>query len=105
MDIVALFNCLQPSVPSTTLRQLSRIALALLVMTGRVAMLGLSRWAGQGGSYRTVQRFFATVIPGGILSGVFFRPHVYCPDEVSLAAGDDGIVTQAGKCTHGLDRF
>ena len=50
MDIVALFHCLQPYVPSTTLRQLSRIALALLVMTGRVTMLGLSRWAGPGGS-------------------------------------------------------
>jgi len=30
----------------------------MLVMTGRVTMLGLARWAGKGGSYRTVQRFF-----------------------------------------------
>jgi putative transposase len=105
MDIVALFHCLQPSVPSTTLRQLSRIALALLVMTGRVTMLGLSRWAGQGGSYRTVQRFFATVIPWAILFWVFFRHHVYCPADVYLAAGDEVIVTKAGKHTHGLDRF
>src|SRR5262244_4186017 len=105
MDIVALFHCLQPSVPSTTLHQLSRIALALLVMTGRVTMLGISRWAGKGGSYRTVQRFFSTVIPWAILFWVFFRHHVYCPDEVYLAAGDDVIVTKAGKHTHGLDRF
>ena len=105
MDIVALFHCLQPSVPSTTLRQLSRIALALLVMTGRVTMLGLSRWAGQGGSYRTVQRFFATVIPWAILFWVFFRHHVYCPADVSLAAGDAVMVTTAGKHTQGLDRF
>ena len=60
MDIVTLFHCLRPSLPSTTWRQLSRIALALLVMTGRVTMLGISRWAGKGGSYRTVQRFFST---------------------------------------------
>jgi hypothetical protein len=105
MDIVALFHCLQPSVPSTTWRQLSRIALALLVMTGRVTMLGISRWAGKSGSYRTVQRFFSTVIPWGILFWVFFRQHVYCPDDVYLAAGDEVIVTKAGKCTHGLDRF
>src|SRR5712692_1086105 len=59
MDSVALFQCLQLYVPSTTLHQLSRIALALLVMTGRVTMLGISRWAGPGGSYRTVQRFFS----------------------------------------------
>ena len=105
MDIVALFHCLQPYVPSTTLRQLSRIALALLVMTGRVTMLGLSRWAGKGGSYRTVQRFFATVMPWAILFWVFFRQHVYCPDDVYLAVGDEVIVTKAGKHTHGLDRF
>jgi putative transposase len=73
MDIVALFQCLRPSLPLTTWRQLSRIALALLVMTGRVTMLGISRWAGKGGSYRTVQRFFATVIPWAILFWVFFR--------------------------------
>src|SRR4029434_5005655 len=73
MDIVALFHCLQPSVPSTTLHQLSRIALALLVMTGRVTMLGIFRWDGLGGSYRTVQRFCSTVIPCAILFWVFFR--------------------------------
>jgi len=84
---------------------LSRIALALLVMTGRVTMLGISRWAGTGGSYRTVQRFFSTAIPWAILFWVFFRHHVYCPDDVYLAAGDDVIVTKAGKHTHGLDRF
>src|SRR5215211_5072726 len=105
MDIVALFQCLRPSLPSTTWRQLSRIALALLVMTGRVTMLGISRWAGKGGSYRTVQRFFSTVIPWAILFWVFFRHHVHCPDDVYLAAGDDVIVTKAGKHTHGLDRF
>ena len=105
MDIVALFRCLRPSLPSPPWRPLSRIALALLVMTGRVTMLGISRWAGTGGSYRTVQRLFSTVIPWAILLWVFFRQHVYCPDEVSLAAGADVIVTKAGKCTHGLDRF
>ena len=37
------------------------VVLALLSMTGRVTMLNISRWTGQGGSYRTVQRFFNTV--------------------------------------------
>ena len=105
MDIVALFQCLRPSLPSTTWRQLSRIAVALLVMTGRVTMLGISRWAGKGGSYRTVQRLFSTVIPWALLFWVFFRQHVYCSDDIYLAAGDEVIVTKAGKCTHGLDRF
>src|SRR5215470_11057842 len=105
MAIVALFHCLRPSLSSTTWRQLSRIAVALLVMTGRVTMLGLSRWAGKGGSYRTVQRLFATVLPWALLFWVFFRHHVYCPADVYCVAGDEVIVTKAGKHTHGLDRF
>src|SRR5215472_16194486 len=68
-------------------------------------MLGLSRWAGPGGSYRTVQRFFATVIPWATLFWVFFRHHVHCPADVYFVAGDEVIVTKAGKHTHGLDRF
>jgi putative transposase len=105
MAMVALFQCLHPHVTATTLRQLSQIALALLVMTGRITMLGMARWAGKGGSYRTVQRLFATVIPWAILFWVFFRHHVHCPDEGYLVAGDEVIVTKAGKKTHGLDRF
>jgi putative transposase len=30
---------------------------------------------------------------------------VYCPGDVYLVAGDDVIVTKAGTCTPGLDRF
>ena len=75
MDIVALVHGLQPYGPSTTWRQLSRMALARLVMTGRVTMLGRARWAGKGGSSRTVQRFFSTAIPWAILFWVFFRQH------------------------------
>jgi len=105
VDIVALLHCLQPHVTATTLRQCSRIALAMLVMTGRVTMLGISRWAGKGGSYRTVQRFFATVIPWATLFGVCFRHHVYRPGEGSLLVGDAVVATKAGKHTQGLDRF
>ena len=105
MDIVALLQCLQPYIPGSTLRQCSRIVRALLVMTGRVTMLGMSRWAGKSGSYRTIQRFCATIIPWGILFWVFFRHYLYCRGDVYLVAGDDVIVTKAGTCTHGLDRF
>jgi putative transposase len=105
MDIVALFQCLQPHVTTTTLRQFSRIAWAMLVMTGRVTMLGISRWAGTGGSYRTVQRFFATVIPWATLFWVFFRQHAYRPGDVYLLVGDEVVATKAGKHTYGLDRF
>ena len=96
VDIVALLQCARPHVTATTVRQLSRIIVAMLAMTGRVTMVGLARWAGKGGSYRTIQRLFATVIPWGILFWVFFRHYLYCPSDVYLVAGDDVIVTKAG---------
>ena len=68
-------------------------------------MRGLSRWTGPGGSYRTIQRFFATVLPWGTLFWVFFRHHLSRADEVYLLAGDEVVVTKASKTTHGLDRF
>jgi putative transposase len=105
MDILALCQCLQPHVTATTLRQLSRMGWAILVMSGRVTMLGISRWAGHGGSYRTVQRLFSQALPWAMLFWVFFRQHVYRPDEVYLLAGDEVVATKAGKHTHGLDRF
>src|SRR5215472_3523745 len=105
MDIVAPLQCLRPHITATTHRQLSRITLALLVMTGRITMLGLSRWAGKGGSYRTVQRWFSTVLPWAMLFWVFFRQHVHCPADVYFVAGDEVIVTKAGKHTYGRERF
>jgi putative transposase len=104
MPIVTLFQCLQPQVTATGCRRCSRIAWAMLVMTGRVTMLGRARWAGTGGSDRTVQRFFAQALPWAALFWAFFRQHLHCPDEVDRVAGDDVMVTQAGKSTHGLDR-
>src|SRR5512141_3056007 len=105
VDIVALLRCLQSEVTMTTIRQFSTIALAMLSMTGRVTMLGISRWTGSGGSYRTVQRFFTTVIPWATLFWLFFRTHLFERDDVYLLAGDETIVTKAGKHTPGLDRF
>jgi putative transposase len=105
MAILPLLACLLPTLSATTMHQLSRIALALLTLTGRVTMRGLARWAGPGGSYRTVQRFFATTLPWASVFWLFFRRHLYDPAEVYILAGDEVVVTKAGKHTHGLDRF
>ena len=104
-NIIALLLCLHPEMTMTTIRQFSRIALAMLAMTGRVTMLGISRWTGDGGSYRTVQRFFATVLPWAALFWLFFRTHLLQSADVYLLGGDETVVTKAGKHTHGLDRF
>jgi putative transposase len=105
LDILACLQCTGTYLSGATLRQLNCITLALLTMSGRVTMLGLSRWTGPGGSYRTVQRFFYTVIPWATLFWVFFRHHLLQPDQEYLLAGDECVVTKSGKTTYGLGRF
>jgi putative transposase len=105
LDLIALLECLCPYLTATAVGQLSRIMGALLAITGRVTMLGIARWAGQGGSYRTVQRFFYTVIAWPVLFWVFCRRHVLDPTDTYILAGDECVVTKAGKTTYGLDRF
>src|ERR671917_2425137 len=105
MDILALLQCLRPCLSVTTLRQMSLIAIALLTMTGRVTMTGIARWSGDGASYRTIQRFFATVLPWAHLFWLFFQQHHLQDDDVYILAGDEVVVTKAGKQTFGLDRF
>jgi len=68
-------------------------------------MLGISRWTENGGSYRTVQRFFQTNLPWATLFWLFFRQHLWQSGSTYILAGDECVVTKAGKQTHGLDRF
>jgi putative transposase len=105
MNILALLQCLSPYLDRTTVRQMSRIIPAILAMTGRVTMLGISRWTEKGGSYRTVQRFFHTVIPWATVFWLFFQHHLYRSEDVYFLAGDECVVTKSGKHTHGFDRF
>jgi putative transposase len=105
MDILALLQCLQPALTLTTIRQMSSIVLALLTMTGRVTMAGMARWSGDGTSYRTIQRFFATLLPWAQIFWLFFCQHLLEPADVYILAGDEVVVTKAGKKTFGLDHF
>ena len=104
-DILALLRCLPPWITATTARQLSHLIRGMLAMTGRVTMLGIARWSGDGASYRTIQRFFATTLPWAQLYWCFFRQHLFQTDDLYLLAGDEVVVTKAGKHTHGLGRF
>jgi len=104
-DIMVLLACLSQCVEPTPLRQLGRVIEAMLSMSGRVTMRGLSRWAGKGGSYRTIQRFFNASVNWCHLNWLFLRHHVLDADDVVLMSGDHVVVTKSGKMTYGLDRF
>ena len=105
IDILALLQHLSPHLEMTTIRQLSRIIPAMLAMTGRMTMLGISRWTEKGGSYRTVQRFFYTALPWATLFWVFFKHHLLAEGATYILGGDECVVTKAGKKTHGIDHF
>jgi len=75
------------------------------MMHGRITMLGISRWTGRGGSYRTIQRFFMTPIDWEPLNWQLIKRFVLKDSGVILIAGDATTVTKSGKETFGLGRF
>lgn len=104
-DILSLLQCLLPQINATTMRQLNQIIIAMLAMSGRVTMLGIARWTGEHGSYRTMGRFFSTVIPWATLFWPFFRQHLWRENDVYLLAGDEVVISKSGKQTYGVDKF
>lgn len=104
-EIIALTSCLAAHLSGTTLRQLRHLMVALLCISGRVTTLGLSRWSEAGGSYRTFQRCMQTPLDWGLLLWTVVRVHLLKPEGEYVLAGDEVVVSKAGKLTHGLGRF
>lgn len=104
-EIIALFTIFIPDLSPTTLRQFYRVVFALLAMSGRVTMKNISRWTPQGGSYRTIQRFFNTVIPWSTICWKFFYMHLFDRESVYILAGDETTELKSGPATYGISRF
>jgi putative transposase len=104
-EIIVLLQTIAPLLKKTTLRQMSQVIFGMLATSGRITMLGLSRWTEKGGSYRTIQRFYHTVLPWRALHWQFFVKHHLKPGDEYIIAGDETVVSKAGKETYGLDRF
>jgi len=104
-EIITILGILSPTLAPRTLKQLTLIVEAVLAMTGRVTMLGLSRWTEKGASYRTVQRFFKEKIDWPTLRWQLIKQQVKEDNGVYLLLGDEVMVTKSGKETHGLGIF
>jgi putative transposase len=104
-EIIAILNTLSPHLTARPLKQMTLIIEAMLSMTGRVTMLGLSRWTEKGGSYRTVQRFFKDKIDWSALRWQLIKQHTKKAKGIWLLIGDEVMVTKSGKETHGLGIF
>ena len=80
-EILALLQNIAPLLEPTTLRQLSHVIYGMLVASGRITMLGLSRWTEKGGSYRTIQRLYQSRLPWEAINWLFFRRR-FLPETV-----------------------
>ena len=104
-EIIPLLVCLNELLTTTTARQLRQIVFALLCSKDRITMLGLSRWTERGGSYRTIQRFYQTAINWAQVHWTLIQTHLLGSSGPYLLAGDEVVVSKAGKETHGVGRF
>jgi putative transposase len=104
-EIIPLLMCLEPYISSTTLRQVGHVVFAMLCIPNRATMLGLSKWTEKGGSYRTLQRVYQTPMDWLQMQWVLLKTHVMGAEGVYLLAGDEVVVSKAGKKTYGVGRF
>jgi hypothetical protein len=104
-EILALLQTIAPLLSKTTLRQMSQVSFGMLVGSGRITMLGLSRWTEKGGSYRTLQRFYSSKLPWQAIHWLLFRLKLMKSDAEHIIAGDEVVASKAGQETYGLDRF
>ena len=105
IEISVLLQSIAPLLAPTTLRRMSRIIFGMLVISGRMTMLGLSRWTEKGGSYRTIQRLYHSVLPWKAIHWMFFRKRFLKSADEHFIVGDEVVVSKAGTETHGVDRF
>ena len=99
MDILSLIACFQPLVTSATMRRFSLILPAILSITGRVTMRSIARWTSNGGSYRTIQRFFTTGLPWNEMFAKFFETQLFNPFDERILAGDATTILKSGFLT------
>ena len=104
-EIIALLQTITPLLDKKTFRQMSQIIFGMLVISGRITMLGLSRWTEKGGSYRNIQRLYHSELPWIAIQWLFFRIRFLKPKDDYIIAGDEVVIGKAGKKTYGLDRF
>jgi len=102
-EILALLQSIAPLITKTTLRQLSHVIFGMLAMSGRVTMLGISRWTDEGGSYRTIQRLYNTTLSWSEILCSLFRTLLFQPGDEYILAGDEVVVSKAGDKTYGKD--
>lgn len=104
-EILALLQNIASLLEPRTFRQISQVIFGMLAANGRITMLGLSRWTEKGGSYRTIQRLYGSVLSWKAIQWLFFQKRFLKTEDEYIVAGDEVVDSKAGKKTYGVDRF
>ena len=104
-EIVALLQSIAPVVSPTVLNQMSQVIYGLLITSGRITMLEISRWTECGGSYRTIQRWYHSQLIWLQIMWLWFTSQLWKAGHEYIAAGDEVVFGKAGKETHGVGYF
>lgn len=104
-EIVALLQTIAPVVSPTVLKQMSQVIYGMLISTGRITMLEISRWTERGGSYRTIQRWYHSQLVWLQILWILFTSQLWKADHEYIVAGDEVVFGKAGKETFGLGQF
>jgi len=105
LEIVALLQSIAPVVSRTVLKQMSQVIYGLLITSGRITMLEISRWTEGGGSYRTVHRWYHSQLIWLQIMWILFTSQLWKVGHEYIAAGDEVVFGKAGKETHGVGYF
>jgi putative transposase len=92
---------IKEEVTKSSLKQIESIASSILAMTGRVTMLGISRW-NDAISYKTIERFFDKKLNWLSINYQIIKPKL--GKNVILVA-DECTISKSGKSTHNLGYF
>ena len=92
---------IKEEVTKSSLKQIESIASSILAMTGRVTMLGISRW-NDAISYKTIERFFDKKLNWLSINYQIIKPKL--GKNVILVA-DESTISKSGKSTHNIGYF
>ena len=104
MNMTIIISVLSEYLTNTNLSILSQICKSILIASGKITMLEISRTTIK--SYRTLQRFYAKKNIGwDKLNVLLFKRCIYKTDDILLFAADEMVEKKAGKHTYGLSYF
>jgi len=105
IPITEILTILSPELSQVNLRILSEICKGVFRLTGSVTGLNISRYTDKSGSYRNIQRFFASQIDWEHLRILLFSKFLFQKEDTYILAADECVEAKSGKSSFGLAYF